>query len=61
MENFRFFELQWNPIDAVTNGPKKFGLINEVFFFTRKCMADFARQPKKSGRNKEVTVLPRWP
>ena len=32
MENLRFFELQWNPIDTVTNGPKKFGLINEGFF-----------------------------
>ena len=58
--------IQWNPVNTVTNGPKKFGHINRVavlttvFFFTRKCMAVFARRPKKSGRNNEVTVLPRW-
>ena len=36
----------WNPVNTVTNGPKKFGRINEGFF-TRKCMAVFARRPKK--------------
>ena len=40
----------------VTSGPKKFGRVNEGFF-TRKCMAVFAMQPKKSGHNNEVTVL----
>ena len=30
-------------------------------FFTQKCTVIFARRPKKSGRNNEVTVLPRWP
>ena len=38
--------LQWNPVKTVTNGPKKFGRINEGCF-TRKCMVVFARQPKK--------------
>ena len=30
-------------------------------FFTRKCMTVFARRPKKSGRNNEVTFSPKWP
>ena len=38
--------VQWNPDNTVTNRPKKFGHINEVFF-TRKCMVVFVRQPKK--------------
>ena len=60
--------MQWNPVNTVTNGPKKIGHINGVavltrvfFFFSRKCMAVFARRSKNSGRNNEVTVLPRWP
>ena len=58
--------IQWNPVNTVTNGPKKIGHINGVavltrVFFTGKCMAVFARRPKNSGRNNEVTVLPRWP
>ena len=40
----------------VTNGTKKFGHINEVFF-TRKFMAVFARWPKKSGSNNKVTII----
>ena len=53
--------LQWNPVNAVTNGPNEFGCINGVLgltmvFFTRKCAAVFARQPKKSGHNNKVTV-----
>ena len=55
-----FLILQWNPVNTVTNGTKKFGHINEGFF-TRKCMAVFARWPKKSGSNNKVTILPRWP
>ena len=36
--------IQWNPVNTVTDGPKKLTVltddrINEVFFFTRKCMA----------------------
>ena len=36
--------IQWNPVNTVTDGPKKLAVltddrINEVFFFTRKCMA----------------------
>ena len=47
--------IQWNPVNTVTNGPKKFGRINGVAvltrgFFIRKCMAVFARRPKNSGR-----------
>ena len=46
------YEVQWNPINTATNGPKNIGRINTVAvltrgFFTRKCMAVFARQPKK--------------
>ena len=39
--------IQWNSVNTVTNGPKKFGRINEGFFFTRKYMAVFARRQKK--------------
>ena len=39
---------------------KKLAVLTGVFF-TRKCMAVFARRPKQSGRNNEVTVLPRRP
>ena len=41
--------VQRNPVNMATIGPKKIGLINKGFF-TRKYMAVFARQPKKSGR-----------
>ena len=32
MVNSPFFLIQWNPVNTVTNGPKKFGRINEGFF-----------------------------
>ena len=38
--------LQWNAVNTVTNGPNKIGRINEGFF-TRICMAVFARRPNK--------------
>ena len=50
----RDWKIQWNPVNSVTNGPKKFGHINEGFFI-RKCLAVFARRPK------EVAVIMRWP
>ena len=50
-----FHQIQWNPVNTVTNGPKKIGRINEGCF-TRKCMAVFARRPKQSGDNNEVAV-----
>ena len=42
--------VQWNSDNKVTKGPKKFGHINRVavlmrVFFTRKCVAVFARRP----------------
>ena len=49
--------LQWNLVNMVTSGPKEFGCINGVVILTRV----FARSPKNSGRNNEVTVLLRWP
>ena len=60
---FRQF-LQWNPVNTVTNGPKKIGRNNEVTVLTRVSFQEiygrFCRAAKKSGRNNEVTVLPRW-
>ena len=54
--------IQWNPVNTITNGPKKLGRFNEVtvltmvfLFWRRKFVAVFARRPKK------VAVLPRWP
>ena len=35
--------------------------INEGFFFLQENVWSFSRAAKKSGRNNEVTVLPRWP
>ena len=32
-------------------------VLTRVFFFTGKCMVVFARWPKQSGRNNELTVL----
>ena len=42
--------IQWNPVNTVTNGPKKIGRINEVvvvFFFTRKQMVVLSGGQKK--------------
>ena len=50
--NVRVCHLQWNSVNTASIGPKKkIGRINGVavlttVFFTRKCMAVFARQPK---------------
>ena len=59
------FSLQWNPVDTVTNGPKKLAVltgdhINEGFFYQENMYDRFARRPKKIGRNNEVNVLPWW-
>ena len=51
--------LQWKPINTVTNGPKKFGRING-WVFLQENVWSFRREAKnESGRNNEVTVLPR--
>ena len=50
--------IQWNPVNTVTNGPKKFGRINEGFFLQENIWR-FLPGGKKSGCNNEVTVLPR--
>ena len=51
--------LQWNPVNTVTNGPKKIGCINDSLYY-KKMHGRLARQ-QKSGCNNEVTILPRWP
>ena len=48
------------PLIRSPMGQKKWPYKRGVFF-TRKCMAVFARPPKESRCNTEVTVLPRWP
>ena len=52
--------LQWNAVNTISNGPKTLGRINEGFF-NKKTYGGFCQAAKKSGRNNEVTVLPRWP
>ena len=48
-ENKLTIGVQWNPVNKVTNGPKKILRINEVLvFFTRKCMGRLPERPKKS-------------
>ena len=38
--------IQWNSVNMVTNGPKKFGRINEGFF-CEKMYGCLARRPKQ--------------
>ena len=57
--------IQWNPVNTVTNGPKKFGHINAgvavlTRVFYQKMYGCFCQVAKKSGCNNEVAVLPRW-
>ena len=57
--------IQWNPVNTVTNGPKKFGHINAgvavlTRVFNKKMYGRFCQVAKKSGCNNEVAVLPRW-
>ena len=48
-ENKLTIGVQWNPVNKVTNGPKKILRINEVLvFFTRKCTGRLPERPKKS-------------
>ena len=61
-ENKLTIGVQWNPVDTVTNGPKKIGRMNEVFFFLQENVrVVYPGGPEKGGRNNEVTLLPRWP
>ena len=56
-ENKLTTEVQWNPVNTVTNGPKKIVRINEFFFFFyEKMYGSFSRAAQK-----KVTVLPKWP
>ena len=45
-------QVQWNPVNTVTNGPKTIGCINEVFFY-KKMYGGFCQAGKK--------VMTRWP
>ena len=47
--------IQWNPVNTVTNRPKK------LTGFLQENLWPFGQAAKKSGRNNEVIVLPRWP
>ena len=61
---YLYLQIQWNPINIVTYGPKKLGRINRVAMLKRvfymKMHGGFCEAPKKSGRNNEVAVLSRW-
>ena len=48
-------QLQCNPVNTVTNGPKRFSRINGGFFI-RKCMAVFYQAAQK-----KPAVITRWP
>ena len=39
-------QVQWNPVNTVTNGPKTIGCINEVFFY-KKMYGGFCQAGKK--------------
>ena len=54
--------VQWNPVNTVTNGPKKIGLIcNGVTVLNRVFLQEnvwpFCQAAKKSDHNNEVTVF----
>ena len=57
-ENKLTTEVQWNPVNTVTNGPKKLSVLTSVFlfFFYEKMYGSFSRAAQK-----KVTVLPKWP
>ena len=51
--------LQWSPVNTVTNGPKKLAVLmgdrnNEGFFLYKKIYGRFSRRPKK------VAVITKW-
>ena len=46
---------------AVLTGDRKYGQTRFFFFLYKKMYGRFARRPKRSGRNNEVTVLQSWP
>ena len=62
---YMYLQLQWNPINTVTNGPKKIGHINKVTVLKRvfymKMYGGFCWVAKKSGHNNDIAVLLRWP
>ena len=64
-ENKLTMGVQWNPVNTVTNGPKKkLSVLTRFFFFfflQENVRVVYPGAPKKGGRNNEVTVLPRWP
>ena len=53
--------VQWNPVNTVINGPRKFGGNNEVTVLTRVFLQEmvwsFCRLAKKKGSNNEENVL----
>ena len=55
--------LQWSPVNTVTNGPKKLAVLmgdrNNEGLFLQENLWPFFRAAKKSGRNNKVIVLPR--
>ena len=64
----RVFKVQWNPVNTVTNEPKKFGRIQPggggvlTRVFWEENVGRYLRGgQKKKGRNNEVTALLRWP
>ena len=53
--------VQWNPVNMVTNGPRKIGSINRVailtrVFFHKKMYGSFCQVANKRGRNNDVAV-----
>ena len=53
--------VQWNPVNMVTNGPRKIGGINRVailtrVFFYKKMYGSFWQVANKRGRNNDAAV-----
>ena len=47
----QLLELQWNPVNTVTNGPKKFGQINGVAILSGRAQISWLE-----GRNDKYTI-----
>ena len=57
---YLYLQIQWNPINIVTYGPKKLGRINRVAMLKRVFLHENAWR-FLWGAQKKVAVITRWP
>ena len=49
---YMYLQIQWNPINTVTNGPQKFGRINGVAVLKRVFLQESAWRFLRGGQKK---------